>query len=97
MIRAATPRPTASAALLSRNNAGAIANGSVTIPTVPGTIAHWYLREVMAKLDAYSLTEIAQATGLSLAACSRHRAGARVPHPRHWGALLELVEGKFAP
>ena len=41
----------------------------------------------MPKLDAFSLSEIAKATGLSLAACSRIRAGARVPHPRHWEAL----------
>ena len=40
-----------------------------------------------AKLDAFSLAEIAAATGLSLAACLRVRAGARVPHPRHWEAL----------
>ena len=30
--------------------------------------------------------------GLSLAACSRIRAGARVPHRRHWDRLLTLVE-----
>ena len=28
-----------------------------------------------------------KATGLSLAACSRIRAGAQVPHPRHWESL----------
>jgi hypothetical protein len=33
-----------------------------------------------------------KATVLSLAACSRIRAGAKVPHPRHWDALLALVE-----
>ncbi len=52
----------------------------------------WFLREVTPKLDALSLSEIAQATGLSLAACSRFRAGARVPHPRHWSAFVALVE-----
>lgn len=51
----------------------------------------WFLREIMPKLDAFSLSEIAEATGLSLAACSRFRAGARVPHPRHWETLLSLV------
>ena len=30
-----------------------------------------FLREVVPKLDAYSLSQIAKATGLSLAACSR--------------------------
>ncbi|MHB8152486.1 MAG: hypothetical protein ACYDGW_05895 [Vulcanimicrobiaceae bacterium] len=52
----------------------------------------WFLREVTPKLDAFSLGEIAQAVGLSLAACSRFRAGARVPHPRHWPAFKALVE-----
>lgn len=42
-------------------------------------------------LDAFTLSEIATATGLSLAACSRIRAGARVPHPRHWEALAKLA------
>jgi hypothetical protein len=44
------------------------------------------------KLDAFSLTEIGKATGLSLAACSRIRAGARVPHPRHWDVLAALIK-----
>ena len=51
----------------------------------------WFKREIAPKLDGFSLREIAAATGLSLAACSRIRAGARVPHPRHWGALVKLV------
>ena len=51
----------------------------------------WFKREIAPKLDAFSLREIAEATGLSLAACSRIRAGAKVPHPRHWEALLSLV------
>jgi hypothetical protein len=51
----------------------------------------WFLREVMPKLDDVPLSAIARVTGLSLAACSRYRAGARVPHPRHWTALLLLV------
>ncbi len=51
----------------------------------------WFAREIAPKLDAFSLKEIAKATGLSLAACSRVRAAARVPHPRHWEALIALV------
>jgi hypothetical protein len=54
--------------------------------------AAWFKREVAPKLDASSLKEIAVATGLSLAACSRIRGGAQVPHPRHWEALLTLVD-----
>ncbi len=56
----------------------------------------WFLREVTPKLDAFSLATIAQAVGLSLAACSRFRAGTRVPHPRHWAAFIALVEGDGA-
>ncbi len=56
----------------------------------------WFLREVTPKLDAFSLATIAQATGLSLAACSRFRAGTRVPHPRHWAAFIALMEGDGA-
>ncbi|MFZ0573704.1 MAG: hypothetical protein WAM02_03345 [Candidatus Cybelea sp.] len=51
----------------------------------------WFKREIAPKLDAFSLKEIGHATGLSLAACSRIRAGATVPHLRHWEALLALV------
>jgi hypothetical protein len=53
----------------------------------------WFKREIVPKLDAFTLAEIRNATGLSLAACSRIRAGARVPHPRHWQALLKLLGG----
>jgi hypothetical protein len=51
-----------------------------------------FKREIAPKLDAFALREIAEATGLSLAACSRIRVGARVPHPRHWEALRELAK-----
>jgi hypothetical protein len=52
----------------------------------------WFKREIGPKLDAFTLAEIAAATGLSLAACSRTRAGAKIPHPRHWRALSKVVE-----
>jgi CRISP-associated protein Cas1 len=52
----------------------------------------WFKREIAPKLDGFSLKEIGEATGLSLAACSRIRAGAKVPHPRHWEALRELLD-----
>jgi CRISPR-associated endonuclease Cas1 len=52
----------------------------------------WFRREAVPRLDGFSLREIAEVTGLSLAACSRYRAGVRVPHPRHWEALFALVE-----
>ncbi len=53
----------------------------------------WFKREIAPKLDAFSLKEIGKAAGLSLTACSRIRAGTRVPHPRHWQALLKLLGG----
>jgi hypothetical protein len=34
-------------------------------------------------------------TGLSLAACSRIRAGAKVPHPRHWAAMHGLIRDEL--
>jgi hypothetical protein len=52
----------------------------------------WFKREIAPKLDAFTLAEIAAVTGLSFAACSRIRARAKVPHPRHWEALRELAE-----
>jgi CRISPR-associated endonuclease Cas1 len=52
----------------------------------------WFKREIAPKLDAFSLRELAEATGLSLAACSQIRSGSKVPHPRHWEALRELAD-----
>jgi hypothetical protein len=54
----------------------------------------WFKREIAHRLDAFSLKEIAKATGLSPAACSRIRASAKVPHPRHWQALRQLLGGE---
>jgi CRISPR-associated endonuclease Cas1 len=59
---------------------------------IPGRDRAWFRREITPKLDGLSLLEIANATGLSLAACSRFRAGTRIPHARHWEAFLTLVE-----
>jgi hypothetical protein len=63
-------------------------------PNGAGHDRAWFLREVTPKLDDVPLSAIARATGLSLAACSRYRAGARVPHPRHWGALAAFARGR---
>jgi hypothetical protein len=52
----------------------------------------WFKREIAPKLDAFTLRQIAKATGLSLAACSRIRAGKKVPHPRHWDMLAALIK-----
>jgi hypothetical protein len=52
----------------------------------------WFKREIVLKLDAFSLKEIGKATGLSLGACSRIRAGSQLLHPRHWEALRKLAD-----
>jgi hypothetical protein len=44
------------------------------------------------KVDAFSLKAIGNATGLSLAGCSRIRASAKVLHLRLVEALLALVK-----
>ncbi len=48
--------------------------------------------EIRPKLNVVSLLETMQATGLSRTYCGMIRRGVRVPHPRHWEALRELVE-----
>jgi CRISPR-associated endonuclease Cas1 len=62
-------------------------------PKGAGRDRAWFQREVTPRLDDVPLSTIARVTGLSLAGCSRYRSGERVPHPRHWEALLALVEG----
>jgi hypothetical protein len=47
--------------------------------------------EKCVKRFSCTLAEIAPATGLSLAACSRIRAGVMVSHPQHWQALVQLL------
>jgi hypothetical protein len=54
----------------------------------------WFKREIVPKLDAFSLKKIGKAIGLSLRACSRIRAGAKVPDPRHLAAFLLLVKAE---
>jgi hypothetical protein len=51
----------------------------------------WFQREIVPKLDAFSFKEIGRATGLSLAASSRIRAGMAVTPARHWEALAALL------
>jgi hypothetical protein len=55
---------------------------------------HGLYWEVPRSSSSYSLSQIAKATGLSLAACSRIRAEASVPHPRHWGSFAALVKAE---
>jgi hypothetical protein len=47
--------------------------------------------EIQPKLKTISLLETMRATGLSRTYCGMIRRGVRIPHPRHWGALRDLV------
>lgn len=49
-----------------------------------------YRRDILPRLSGLPLATIAQATGLSLAYCSRIRRGVVRPHPRHWAVLSRL-------
>jgi len=51
----------------------------------------WFTREVLPGLRGVSLTAMARVTGMSTSSASKVRAGRRVPHPRHWELLAELV------
>jgi hypothetical protein len=48
-------------------------------------------KEVAIGLRAIPLSRMMVATGLSLRYCSLIRRGLKVPHPRHWQSLSELV------
>ena len=48
-------------------------------------------KEIGPKLKTVSLLETMRATGLSRTYCGMIRRGVRVPHPRHWEVLRELV------
>ncbi len=48
-------------------------------------------REIGPKLKTASLLETMRATGLSRTYCGMIRRGVRIPHPRHWEALRDLV------
>jgi hypothetical protein len=48
-------------------------------------------REIRPKLKTVSLLETMRATGLSRTYCGMIRRGVRIPHPRHWEVLRDLV------
>lgn len=52
----------------------------------------WYLTNVLPGLAGVTLTAIAKATGMSTSNAAKVRSGKRVPHPRHWSALMHLLE-----
>jgi hypothetical protein len=95
---AASDKPVAPAISLSENASsfGAISRvnrASSRWPQVRKMYANaaWFSREIVPNLDNYSLSQGAKATELSLAACPRIPAGTRVPHPRHWKTLADLI------
>lgn len=53
-----------------------------------------FSREILPLLRGIPLEQITEATGLSLRYCALIRRGLYVPHPRHWGALIELSDKK---
>ncbi len=52
----------------------------------------YFQTQILPRLDAHTLTEIAKATGVSLAASSRFRSGRQIPHRRHWTPLEDLIK-----
>ena len=51
-----------------------------------------YLAEILPGLQHVSINDLAKATGLSAGYCSFIRRGLKIPHPRHWPALLEAAK-----
>jgi hypothetical protein len=65
---------------------------SIAYPHQTGALdAAAFEREVRPKLKNVSLLETMRATGLSRTYCGMIRRGVRIPHPRHWEVLRELV------
>jgi CRISPR-associated endonuclease Cas1 len=51
----------------------------------------WYSEQIAPRLPGLSLTEIAGVLGVSTSSASKFRRGLRVPAPRHWGTLADLL------
>ena len=54
----------------------------------------WFAHSVLPVITGVPLARLHEATGLSLTACSRIRAGKLTPHVRHWSALEALQSAK---
>jgi CRISPR-associated endonuclease Cas1 len=54
----------------------------------------WYSEQIAPRLAQLSLTEIAGALGVSTSSASKFRRGLRVPAPRHWAVLSDLVSDR---
>ena len=57
--------------------------------------AHWdtafYVGEIAPRLETLTVKALTEATGLSVPYCKRIRRGVRMPQPRHWKSLLEIM------
>jgi hypothetical protein len=51
----------------------------------------FYSREIQPRLKGVTLSALASALGISIPYAVDVRKGRRVPHPRHWKTLAELV------
>lgn len=53
----------------------------------------YFIAEVLPGLRSVSARAIGRATGLSVSYCAQIQRGERVPHPRWWSAMRNLVPG----
>lgn len=60
-------------------------------PDVENASLTYYREEIAPSLPEIPVTEIAEATGLSVSYCKKIRSGERVPKPRYWHGLAELI------
>jgi hypothetical protein len=81
----------AQAARSAANAAQRVAEVAFGAAQDPGFDRDWYGTTMQPLLADFTLPVIAKATGVSTSATAKWRAGRRVPHPRHWAALTELV------
>jgi hypothetical protein len=51
----------------------------------------FFAREILPAFQQVPLRELMRATGLSLPYVSQIRRGEKVPHPRHWSALMGVI------
>jgi CRISPR-associated endonuclease Cas1 len=56
-----------------------------------GLNAAWFESVIRSRLSTFTLPTIAKRAGVSTSAAAKWRAGRRIPHPRHWTVLAELV------
>jgi len=53
-----------------------------------------FLAEILPGIQKASINELVDATGLSAGYCSFIRRGIKVPHPRHWDSLRQIVSAR---